>query len=212
MSASAPAGSAKKNTGKLVAACTSATISGEGASVVMSQLAPTSCSRCRYWRRLSRPRERETGDVAAAPTQMGVGSYTRHARPNADAKSPRHACLEREAIAAEGTPKRVRGGVIILPRRMRTRVMREGCAPCRDDLTTIAAVVFDRRPVGAHWQRRRIEVLELGCCINRLAADEGQHRFELFDALLRHRKIILGKHGQIRELPRCDSTFLPIFP
>src|SRR3569832_2942842 len=43
MSASAPAGIASRNTGAVVAACTSATMSGVGASEVMSQPAPTSC-------------------------------------------------------------------------------------------------------------------------------------------------------------------------
>ena len=41
-SASAPAGSANRNTGSVVAACTSATIAGDGASVVISHPAPTS--------------------------------------------------------------------------------------------------------------------------------------------------------------------------
>src|SRR5690606_7836048 len=43
MSASAPAGRASANIGKVVAACTSATISGSGDSEVISQPAPTSC-------------------------------------------------------------------------------------------------------------------------------------------------------------------------
>jgi hypothetical protein len=42
MSASAPAGKASKNTGSEVAACTRATMRGEGASDVISQAAPTS--------------------------------------------------------------------------------------------------------------------------------------------------------------------------
>jgi hypothetical protein len=42
-SASAPAGSANRNIGAAAAVRTSATIVGEGASVVMSQAAPTSC-------------------------------------------------------------------------------------------------------------------------------------------------------------------------
>src|SRR3569623_3007572 len=43
MSASAPAGTASRNTGAVVAACTSATISGVGANDVMSHPAPPSC-------------------------------------------------------------------------------------------------------------------------------------------------------------------------
>src|SRR5262249_42389615 len=43
MSASAPAGSPTKNTGRLVAACTSATMVGDGASEGMSQAPPTLC-------------------------------------------------------------------------------------------------------------------------------------------------------------------------
>src|SRR5260370_39104171 len=42
-SASAPAGSASKNRGRVVATCTSDTISGDGASNVMSQAAAESC-------------------------------------------------------------------------------------------------------------------------------------------------------------------------
>jgi hypothetical protein len=42
MSASAPAGKAKRNTGKVVAVCTIATINVEGESVVINQAAPTS--------------------------------------------------------------------------------------------------------------------------------------------------------------------------
>src|SRR5512143_3728338 len=43
MSASAPAGRASRKTGAELAACTSATIRGLGASEVISQPAPTSC-------------------------------------------------------------------------------------------------------------------------------------------------------------------------
>jgi len=42
-SASAPANSAKRKIGAVVAACTSTTIAGDGFSVVISQPAPTSC-------------------------------------------------------------------------------------------------------------------------------------------------------------------------
>jgi hypothetical protein len=43
-SARAPAGSASRNIGRLVAACTAATIGGDGARLVISQAAPTSCT------------------------------------------------------------------------------------------------------------------------------------------------------------------------
>src|SRR5215469_8680017 len=43
MSAKAPAGKITKNTGKLVAACTRLTISGDGVSPVIIQPAPTFC-------------------------------------------------------------------------------------------------------------------------------------------------------------------------
>src|SRR3546814_6158385 len=42
-SASAPASRAMRKNGKVVAACTRATIAGDGLRVVMSQPAPTSC-------------------------------------------------------------------------------------------------------------------------------------------------------------------------
>ena len=44
MSASAPPGRASRNTGMMVAACTMATISGRGASTVISQPAPVFCN------------------------------------------------------------------------------------------------------------------------------------------------------------------------
>jgi hypothetical protein len=44
MSASAPPGSASRNTGRMVAACTIATTIGFGSSVVISQPAPVFCS------------------------------------------------------------------------------------------------------------------------------------------------------------------------
>ena len=44
MSASAPPGSASRNTGMIVAACTMATMNGLGARVVISQPAPVFCS------------------------------------------------------------------------------------------------------------------------------------------------------------------------
>ena len=91
--------------GKLVAACTSATISGEGASEVMSQLAPTSCIQVPILEttvaiQSARNRGRRSGAQAD-----GVGWYTLHARLNVDGKSPCHGRLEPEAIAAEGSPK-----------------------------------------------------------------------------------------------------------
>ena len=43
MSANAPAGSATRKIGRLVAVCTSATIVGDGSSAVMSHTAPTFC-------------------------------------------------------------------------------------------------------------------------------------------------------------------------
>ena len=43
MSASAPAGSASRKIGSVVAPWTSATMNGDGASEVISQPAPTSC-------------------------------------------------------------------------------------------------------------------------------------------------------------------------
>ena len=43
ISASAPAGSPTRNTGKLVAACTKATMVGEAASDVINHAAPTLC-------------------------------------------------------------------------------------------------------------------------------------------------------------------------
>jgi hypothetical protein len=44
MSAMAPPGSASRNTGMIVAACTIATTSGLGANVVISQPAPVFCN------------------------------------------------------------------------------------------------------------------------------------------------------------------------
>ena len=43
MSAMAPAGTPNRKTGRLVAVCTSATSSGDGAKVVISHAAPTFC-------------------------------------------------------------------------------------------------------------------------------------------------------------------------
>ena len=42
-SASVPAGNASRHTGRVVAACTNATIAGEGFSVAMNQPAARSC-------------------------------------------------------------------------------------------------------------------------------------------------------------------------
>lgn len=43
ISAKAPAGNAKKKTGKVVAVCTKETINGEADKVAINQLAPTEC-------------------------------------------------------------------------------------------------------------------------------------------------------------------------
>jgi hypothetical protein len=62
----------------------------------------------------------------------------------------------------------------------------------------ITAVRRDGRPFRQHRWKRRREFGELLSGIHRFATDDRQHRFEAFDLILGDRKVIGGKHGQVR--------------
>ena len=76
MSASAPPGSANRKTGSMLAACTKLTITGEGASEVMSHPAPVFWTQSRYcWPVL---RSRARGKPGGGAGQRGCGWNSRH--------------------------------------------------------------------------------------------------------------------------------------
>src|SRR5882672_9802868 len=77
MSASAPAGSASRNSGSVVAACTSETMSGEGASSVISHAAAESCIQVPMLEATSAiQRARNSGRRRGLHAEAGVGAVT----------------------------------------------------------------------------------------------------------------------------------------
>src|SRR5216683_8447877 len=89
------------------------------------------------------------------------------------------------------------------------RRMEIRCGLCRWS-SAITAVLLDRRPVGAHRQRRGCELSEWFTGINYLAAHYRQHGFQTFDLIFRNRKVVRGQHGQIRQLARCERSLLVV--
>src|SRR5271169_3448955 len=91
-------------------------------------------------------------------------------------------------------------------------------APCRMEIrcgvcrwsSAVTAVLLDRRPVGAHRQRRRCKLCERLIGIDYLAAHYRQHGFKTFDLIFRNRKVVGGQHSQIRQLARSERSLLAV--
>jgi len=63
--------------------------------------------------------------------------------------------------------------------------------------SAIPTVLLDRRPVGAHRQRRGGELCEWFIGIDYFAAHYRQHGLQMFDLILGNRKIVGGEHTEI---------------
>src|SRR5262245_27513750 len=66
----------------------------------------------------------------------------------------------------------------------------------------------DRGPVGHRRRQWRRQLLEVIVAIDRLAAEERQHRRDVLDRLAGDREIVVGENGEICELPGFDLTLL----
>src|ERR1700722_5119333 len=89
------------------------------------------------------------------------------------------------------------------------RRMEIRCGLCRWS-SAITAVLLDRRPVGAHRQRRGCELSEWFVGINYLAAYYRQHGFQTFDLILGNREGVGGEHTEVGQLARQNRALLAV--
>src|SRR5713101_8675700 len=83
------------------------------------------------------------------------------------------------------------------------------CGVCRWCLA-VTGVLLDRRPVGAHRQRRGCELCEWSIGVDYLAAHYRQHGFQTFDLILGNRKVVGGEHTEVGELAHQNRTLLAV--